>query len=167
MKKHIPLLLALSSLPLMAQADNHGQGFQPERLQLGASLSHNVVDSPFGGGNVDAMGMSIFAGYELDNDIDQVKTTVEIGYSQTDDFFKGPHNDISGLWVAGVVEKQLLEINPNLFALARLGLDLGDDDGILLGAGAGFHLTPKVDIRGEYINKDASSVYQASFVLNF
>ncbi|MCA6061535.1 outer membrane beta-barrel protein [Thalassolituus sp. ST750PaO-4] len=167
MKKHIPLLLALSSLPLMAQADNHGQGFQPERLQLGASLSHNVVDSPFGGGNVDAMGMSIFAGYELDNDIDQVKTTVEIGYSQTDDFFKGPHNDISGLWVAGVVEKQLPEINPNLFALARLGLDLGDDDGILLGAGAGFHLTPKVDIRGEYINKDASSVYQASFVLNF
>ncbi len=167
MKKHIPLLLALSSLPLMAQADNHGQGFQPERLQLGASLSHNVVDSPFGGGNVDAMGMSIFAGYELDNDIDQVKTTVEIGYSQTDDFFKGPHNDISGLWVAGVVEKQLPEINPNLFALARLGLDLGDDDGILLGAGAGFHLTPKVDVRGEYINKDASSVYQASFVLNF
>ncbi|WP_286719066.1 outer membrane beta-barrel protein [Thalassolituus sp. UBA2009] len=167
MKKNLPLVLAFCALPTAVLAENTAPGFQIERLQLGGSLSHNVVDSPFGGGNVDAMGVSIFAGYELDNDIDQVKTTVEIGYSQTDDFFKGPHSEISGLWVAGVVEKQLPEINPNLFALARLGLDLGDDDGILLGAGAGFHLTPKLDIRGEYINKDASSVYQASFVLNF
>ena len=167
MKKHFPLLLAFSSLPMMAQADNSGQGFQPERLQLGGSLSQNVIDSPFGGGNVDATGLSIFAGYELDNDIDQVKTTVEVGYTQTDDFFNGPDSDISGFWFAGVAEKQLPEINPNLFAIARLGLDIGDDDGILLGAGAGFHLTPKLDVRGEYINKDASSVYQASFVLNF
>jgi len=161
------LLLAFSALPMMAQADNSGQGFQPERLQLGGSLSQNVIDSPFGGSNVDATGLSIFAGYELDNDIDQVKTTVEVGYTQTDDFFNGPDSDISGFWFAGVAEKQLPEINPNLFAIARLGLDIGDDDGILLGAGAGFHLTPKLDVRGEYINKDASSVYQASFVLNF
>ncbi|PHS63696.1 MAG: hypothetical protein COB09_10655 [Thalassobium sp.] len=167
MKKHFPLLLAFSALPMMAQADNSGQGFQPERLQLGGSLSQNVIDSPFGGSNVDATGLSIFAGYELDNDIDQVKTTVEVGYTQTDDFFNGPDSDISGFWFAGVAEKQLPEINPNLFAIARLGLDIGDDDGILLGAGAGFHLTPKLDVRGEYINKDASSVYQASFVLNF
>lgn len=165
MKKRFPLLLALSSLPMMVQADN--RVFQPERLQLGGSVSQNIVDSPFGGSHVDAVGLSVFAGYELDNDIDQVKTTIEIGYSQTDDFFKGPDSDISGLWVAGVAEKQLPEINPNFFAIARLGLDIGDDDGILLGAGAGFHLTPKVDIRGEYINKDASSVYQISFVLNF
>lgn len=167
MKKHFPLLLAFSALPMVAQADNSGQGLQPERLQLGGSLSQNVIDSPFGGSNVDATGLSIFAGYELDNDIDQVKTTVEVGYTQTDDFFNGPDSDISGFWFAGVAEKQLPEINPNLFAIARLGLDIGDDDGILLGAGAGFHLTPKLDVRGEYINKDASSVYQASFVLNF
>lgn len=167
MKKNLLLVLAFCAIPATAFAESNAQGFQAERLQLGGSVSQNVVDSPFGGSHVDAAGLSIFAGYELDNDLEQVKTTVEAGYTQTDDFFNGPNSDISGFWFAGVAEKQLPEINPNLFAIARLGLDIGDDDGILLGAGAGFHLTPKVDVRGEYINKDASSVYQASFVLNF
>ena len=64
-------------------------------------------------------------------------------------------------------KKDLPEISRNLFAIGRAGLDFGDDDGLLLGAGAGFHLTPKVDVRGEYLAKNASTVYQASLVVNF
>lgn len=167
MKYLLPLAFSALLVPVAANAEQTSKGFQPGHLQVGGSISQNVVDSPFGGSSRDAFGYSVFAGYEFDNDISQVKTTAEIGYSDTDDFYNGPDSDISGLWLAGVAEKQLPEIHRNFFALARIGLDFGDDDGILLGAGAGFHLTPEVDIRGEYINKDASSVYQASMVFNF
>ncbi len=167
MKYTLPVIFTLALTPVAAQAEENNSAFRADHLQLGGSISENVVDSPFGGGSEDALGFSVFAGYEFANDMRGVKTTAELGYSDTDDFYRGGDNDINGLWVAGVVEKNLPEINPNLFALARIGLDFGDDDGILLGAGGGFHLSKEVDVRAEFINKDASSVYQASLVFNF
>ena len=157
-----PLILtaAFTSAPAMAD------GFDASDLYVGGGVSENVVDSPFGGGSDDAVGYTLFAGYEFDNDYSQVKTSAEIGYSETDEF-DDVNDDISGLWLAGVIEKDLPEISRNLFAIGRAGLDFGDDDGLLLGAGAGFHLTPKVDVRGEYLAKNASTVYQACLVVNF
>ena len=46
-------------------------------------------------------------------------------------------------------------------------LDLGDDDGIFLGAGAGFKVNEQVGLRAEFINKDASSVYQVGALFHF
>ena len=166
MKIALPATLTLA---LMAASASAQQGaIDSKKIHIGGSLSHNVVDSPFsGGGSAEAFGYGIFAGYELDNDMDQVKTSVELGFSQTEDFSDHIDQDISGIWVAYVAEKDLPEVSPNLFVIGRIGLDLGDDDGLLLGAGAGLHLNKQVDLRGEFINKDASSVYQASLVLNF
>ncbi|WP_430460090.1 outer membrane beta-barrel protein [Thalassolituus sp. LLYu03] len=162
------ILPVSTALALMASASAFAEpSFDVSKLYIGGSVSHNVVDSPFGGSSVDAPGVSVFAGYEIPNDIAQVETAIEVGYTQTDDFFNGSNSDISGLWVAGVAQKDLPEISPNLFGIARFGLDIGDDDGLLLGAGAGLHLTPVIDARAEYINKDASSVYQASFIVKF
>lgn len=163
----IKLAAALSAALLASAASAEQATIDSSKLRLGGSISQNVVDSPFGGGSYDAMGFSVFAGYELPNDMNQVTTSVEVGYSKTDDFFSGTNSDISGLWIAGVAEKDLPEISPKLFALARFGLDLGDDDGLLMGAGAGLHLSSKLDARAEYINKDASSVYQASVIFKF
>ncbi|MCA6065078.1 outer membrane beta-barrel protein [Thalassolituus marinus] len=163
MKKMIATGLMMLAVPAVATAE----GFDQSKLRLGAGFNNNVIDSPFGGSSIDALGFSLFAGYELDNNMSDVTTSVEAGYNQTEDFINSVDSDVSGLWVAGVAEKNLSEINPRLFAMARLGLDLGDDDGLFLGAGVGMHLNEKVDLRGEYINKDATTVYQISAVLNF
>lgn len=135
------------------------------KLYVGASLTHNVIDSPFGGRDLDANGVGLFAGYEFDNDMDQINTYLEVGYSQTDDFFD--NEDINGLWVSGLLQKTLPEIDPRLSVLARLGLDFGDDDGLFLGAGGAFQLTPHFSMRAEYINKDATTVYQLGGVIHF
>ncbi len=165
-----PLAMAIATaLPLFslhASAEQSTSGFDKNRLHLGAGVSYNHIDFPFGGGSADAAGINLFAGYELKNNMADVVTTVELGYATTDDFY-GNGTDISGLWVAGTIAKDLPEINPNLFAIGRLGLDGGDDDGLIIGAGAGLHLNKYLDLRGEYIKKDASSVLQASLVYNF
>ncbi|MAS24874.1 MAG: hypothetical protein CMI03_16465 [Oceanospirillaceae bacterium] len=156
----LALTAGFVSAPVMAE------GLDAKNLYVGGGISENVVDSPFGGGSDDAFGYTLFAGYEFQNSYPLVKTSAEIGYSDTDDFDR-VDDDINGLWVAGVIEKDLPEINDKFFVIGRAGLDFGDDDGLLLGAGAGFHLTPKLDLRGEYIAKDSSSVYQASVAVNF
>ncbi len=165
-----PLAMAIATaLPLFSlqvNAEQAASGFDKNRLHLGAGVSYNHIDMPFGGRSADAAGINLFVGYELSNRMPDVVTTVELGYGQTDDFY-ADGTDISGLWIAGTIAKDLPEINPNLFAIGRLGLDGGDDDGLIIGAGAGLHLNKYLDLRGEYIKKDASSVLQASLVYNF
>ena len=159
------LLTATLMTSVIANADDQKLSVDVDKLYLGGSISQNIIDSPFGGSNLDATGFGFFAGYELDNDIEQVMTSLELGYSQTGDFIA--NNDVKGIWLSGVAQKQLPEIDPRLSAIARLGLDLGDDDGIFMGAGAAFQLIPKVEVRAEYINKDATTVYQLSGVFKF
>jgi len=163
MKKLILATALLSAFSV--QAEQKKVELSLDNLYVGGSFSNNVIDSPFGGGSVDAFGISAFAGYELDNDIEQVMTAVEAGYSQTEDFTR--NNDINGLWVSAVAQKQLPEIDPRLSAMARIGIDFGDDDGIFMGAGAAFRIIEQVEVRAEYINKDATTVYQASGVFKF
>ncbi|MEQ3692239.1 MAG: outer membrane beta-barrel protein [Thalassolituus sp.] len=164
MKKYL-LPVILTAATASAMADDSPL---KDRLYVGANLSHNTIDSPFGGDDVDAGGYSIFTGLKFDNSIEGLTTSAELGYSDTKDFFDSNGDaDINGVWVAGVAEKTLPEIDPRVSALARIGLDLGDDDGILLGAGLGFHATEMLSLRAEFINKDASSVYQVGAVFNF
>ena len=44
---------------------------------------------------------------------------------------------------------------------------MGDDDGIFMGIGAGFRLTPKVELRAEFVNKDLITSYQANALIRF
>jgi len=156
------LLLALSAQA--EQPRQPAQNISLDKIHIGAGLTHNNLDSPFGG-DVDANGFSVFAGYELENDLPQFSTYAEVGYAQTQDFFA--NEDIRGLWLSTVAVKQLPEINPRLSALARFGIDLGDDDGVFMGLGAQLQLAKPVALRAEYINKDATTVYQLSAVLSF
>lgn len=159
--------LLFASQVSLVNAEEMSLNIDINKLYVGAGFNQNVVDSPFGTGSRDAKGISFFAGYQLENKIDQLETSIEAGYSKTDDFFQGPNNDIGGLWLSGVAKKQLPEIDPRLSALAKVGVDFGDDDGIFMGAGAAFQFLEKVELRGEYLNKDASTVYQLSAVYHF
>lgn len=168
MKKHLlPMILTMATATTSVMAE---ESALTNNLYVGANLSHNNIDSPFGGNDLDAGGFSIFGGLKLKNSVAGLTTSAELGYSDTKDFFDNNGNgdaDINGIWVAGVAEKTLPEINPRLSVLGRIGLDLGDDDGIFLGAGAGFKASDLLSLRAEFINKDASSVYQIGAVLNF
>lgn len=162
--KKIMLTSALLT-SLSATANDDKMQLIVDNLYLGGSVSQNVIDSPFGGSSLDASGFSVFAGYELNNDIQQVETSVEVGYSKTGDFVT--NNDISGLWLSAVAQKHLPEIDQRLSALARAGIDFGDDDGVFMGVGVAFSLIPQVDLRAEWINKDASTVYQFGAAYKF
>lgn len=134
---------------------------------VGISMGQQVFDSPFGNDNRSALGVGFFAGYELTNDLQDVHTSVEVGYQQTDDFYRTKGTDIKSLWVAGVVQKRLPELNPSFSVLGRLGLDVGDDDGLLMGFGVAMQHQAHVATRAEFINKDATKLYQLSLVISF
>jgi hypothetical protein len=157
------MMLSVIAAPI-ANADSNIK----DRLYVGAAINQNIIDSPFSSDDLDAAGYSVFAGLTFANSVDGLMTAVELGYNDTGEFFNGPgESDINGMWVAGVAEKTLPEIDPRLTALGRFGLDLGDDDGLLLGAGLGFHASERLGLRAEFINKDASGVYQLGALIHF
>ena len=165
MKRLLPIVITAATLPfaaVSAQAENR----LPENLYIGGGFNQNIIDSPWGGSE-SATGFTVFGGLDFENGIAGLNSSVELGYGDTEDFYDNTDSDINGPWVALVGEKSLPEIDPRLSVLGRLGLDLGDDDGLLLGAGVGFDVTNNVGLRGEFINKDATSVYQISALLHF
>ena len=166
MKRLLPIVMTATTLPFAALTAQAEGNRLPDALYIGAGFSQNVIDSPWGGSE-DATGYSLFGGMEFDNSVEGLTSSVEIGYSDTGDFYDNSDSDINGPWAALVGKKSLPEIDPRLSVLGRIGLDLGDDDGLLLGAGVGFDPMDKLGLRAEFINKDASSVYQISALLHF
>lgn len=165
MKKYLlPIILTAAASSALAEGSPLNN-----KLYVGINLSHNTINSPFSnGGDADASGYSAFTGLKFNNSVEGLTTSAEIGYSDTEDFFNSNGDaDINGIWVAGVAEKTLPEIDPRLSVLGRIGLDFGDDDGIFLGAGAGFKASDLLSLRAEFINKDASSVYQIGALIHF
>ena len=166
MKRLLPTTLLLATLP-MATASLHAEPSDlAGNVYLGGGFSQNVIDSPWGGSE-SATGITLFGGIEFDNSMAGLNSSVELGYSDTGDFYDNSDTDIQGPWIALVGEKFLPEIDPRFSAVGRLGVDFGDDDGLLLGAGVGFHPMNNFGLRAEFINKDASSVYQLSALVHF
>lgn len=144
----------------------------PSGFYVGGGLSYNDLDlgSVINGvSNKSASGFQLFAGLPLNNSIQSIKTYAELGLFQTQKFDFGPgnKNDVTGISGSVVLEKDLSEIDHRLYALARLGLEVGDDDGIFMGIGAGFRLTPQIEMRTEFVNKDLISSYQVNALIRF
>ncbi|MDF1762933.1 MAG: hypothetical protein P1U57_05950 [Oleibacter sp.] len=169
MKFSLPVLLALGVSSTALTVSQASAEPITDRLYLGAGISHNVIDSPFGGRSYDAFGTTFFGGLTFDNNYQGLMTAMEFSYSDTEDFFDNNRGDadINGFAASLVAEKSLPEIDARLAALGRIGVDFGDDDGILLGAGASFKASEALGFRAEYINKDASNVYQLSALIHF
>lgn len=160
-KLALPLLLAAASV---SHAETR-QGADLSRLQIGGGLSYNIIDSPFGHGSSDASGILLFGGYRLDSAWPGITSSVELGYNRTSRFDEY-HENISGPWIALVGERGLPEVDRRLSLLGRVGLDVGDDDGILMGVGVGFRVDPRIQLRAEYINRDASTQTLASLMID-
>lgn len=169
-------ILLTSLLTLVAHqtfaAEQQSTSQLPEGFYAGAGLSYNDLDlGSLGNGasNETAMGLQAFAGLPIANTIEGFETFAEIGLFYTDEFDFGAGNkeNVTGISGSAVLQKDLNEIDPNLYGLARIGLELGDDDGIFMGVGAGYRITPKVEVRAEFVNKDLITSYQANALIRF
>lgn len=172
-------IIATSLLALIASSVNAEQATEtttanalPNGLYLGGGLSYNYLDfgSVVNGADSEgATGFQLFAGLPIGNTIQGIKTYAELGLFQTQKFNFGQNSkdDVTGISGSMVLEKDLSEIDSRLYALARLGLEVGDDDGIFMGVGAGFRLTPKIEVRAEFVNKDLITSYQANALIRF
>jgi hypothetical protein len=168
----ITSLLALIASSANAEEQTASSNALPSGFYMGGGLSYNDLDFGSvvnGASNKSATGFQLFAGLPLGNSIQGINTYAELGLFKTKDFnFKDGHNnEVTGISGSVVLEKDLSEIDPKLYALARLGLEVGDDDGIFMGIGAGYRLTPKIDVRTEFVNKDLISSYQVNALIRF
>lgn len=144
----------------------------PTGLYIGGGINYNSIDlgSMFSGTDREtAGGFQLFAGLPIKSSISGFKTFAEVGFFQTECFDFGANNKerVRGIWGAGVLQRDLNEINPNLYALARAGLEVGDDDGVFMGFGAGYRVSPEVDVRAEFLNKDLLTSYQLNALVRF
>ena len=114
------------------------------KFSIGGGISTNSVSGPVS----DEIGYQFFGAYNLNqiNLMEGVHSSVEFGYM--DYGFSG---DSSGIWATYVVDGSL---GGKFDWLARLGLDIGDDSGLMLGVGLGYSVNSRMELRGEYVIRD-------------
>jgi opacity protein-like surface antigen len=159
MKKLIPLL-GLFLAATQAQAAD----MSAKQIYFGAGVGFNSIDynNNFNNNNDnDAVGFQLFAGLPLAVDLGSAKLAVEVGYMDTGNFDHG--GSANGIWSTAVAGYSL---NKSIELLGRLGYDFGDDDGLMAGAGVGFALASKIDMRVEYVVRDHIDSLQANLVFH-
>jgi len=143
-----------------------------DKLYLGGGLGFNSIS---GIDFSDGLGFQFFGGYDLPVKMGKGKLSVEVGYMDSGNMEVGsvtipviPPQKITvegkakGLWGNAVFSLPLQE---KMSLIARAGLDIGDDDGIMLGAGLGFKLSNKMEVRGEYVIRDTIDSLQVNLVM--
>jgi hypothetical protein len=133
------------------------QAVDTSKFFFGAGLSSNEVS-----GSDSAVGWQIFGGYGFGQVTNSLYFDAEVGYMDTGDMER-PGGDVkaNGLWAAGVGR---FLVTPSIELLGRVGLDFGDDDGLLGGIGAGLILTKNIKLRLEYVQRDKVDSWQFNFV---
>ncbi len=137
-------LLAGESKPLLDR----------NRLSLGIGIADNSVR------RADETGSQIFVAYDLNqvNVMEGVKSSVEFGLMDY-----GFSRDSTGIWGTFVIEGGIGE---HIDWLARAGYDIGDDSGLMFGAGVGFALSGKKKLRIEYVVRDDIDSLQFNFLFH-
>ena len=142
--------IALSSIAL-------AQGLDTSKLFFGAGFSSNDVS-----GSDNATGYQIFGGYGFGEVTKNVFIDAEVGYMDTGNMTRGGGNvSAKGLWANGVGR---LMVTPSVELIGRLGLDFGDDDGLMAGIGAGVLLSKNFKLRLEFVQRDDVNSVQFNFV---
>ena len=133
------------------------QGLDTSKLFFGAGLSSNVVS-----GSDSATGYQIFGGYGFGEVTPKVFIDAEVGYMDTGNMTRrGGNVKANGLWANGVGR---LMLAPSIELIGRLGLDFGDDDGLMAGIGAGVLLSKNFKLRLEFVQRDNVNSVQLNFV---
>ncbi len=135
-------------------ADENAPLLDKNKFSIGAGLSSNSVS----GSSNNEIGFQFFAAYDLSqvNLMEAVNSSVEFGFMDY-----GFANESTGIWGTYVVTG---EISGQFGWLGRLGLDLGDDSGLMLGGGASYAINKKMDLRLEYVVRDDVDSLQFNFL---
>lgn len=160
------------------------------KIYGGAGVGFNSVP-----GFDDSAGYQLFGGYCLDVHFSNpnARTQVEVGYWDSGDLERngstttttttrrrgndeggsttrtttGSFQDgrsLSGVWVSGVGEYKLSGFT---HLLGRIGVDLGDDNGVIGGFGVGLNFSKWAQFRGEYVVRNESESVQISWLSEF
>lgn len=138
------------------------------KIRVGVGFNYNRIDNSSLSSEKDgkASGSQVFFGYALGNRYG-TETSIEVGYIKSGELYENSDIDVNGFWGSAVVRKPLPEIREDLSAIARVGLGLKGDDGVLVGIGAQYDIHPNVFVRLEYLNKDLTQSYQANLGFMF
>lgn len=166
MKKVITL--ALSALFVSSAATAANNGFNQDNLYFGGGLGSNSASGVDNG-----TGYQFFGGYQLDMvKISKIDSAVEVGYMDTGKMkscvtFPLPIGEVcndgaaKGLWATYVAS---YKFNKEVSGIARLGLDFGDDDGLMYGLGVDYKFAKQMALRGEYVKRQHITSLQVNFV---
>jgi len=133
------------------------QGFDTGKLFFGAGVSSNEVSR-----SDNAVGGQIFGGYTFGEVTPKVFIDAEVGYMDSGKMKRsGGDVTANGLWANGVGR---LMVAPNVELIGRLGLDFGDDDGLMAGIGVGFLVSRTIKLRLEYVQRDNVDSVQFNIV---
>ena len=121
-------------------------------FSIGAGISSNEA------GRDDDTGFQFLVAYELNqiNLMQGVNSSVEFGFM---DF--GFSEDDTGIWGSYVIDGAISE---GFGWMAQAGLDVGDDSGLLFGAGLVFGVGANADLRVEYTVRDEVDSLQVNFL---
>ena len=167
------ITLALSALFISGTATAASGGFNEDNLYFGGGLGSNSAS-----GLDSATGFQIFAGYKLDMvKISKIDSAVEVGYMDSGDMKKEictpaippfipaicskANAKAKGVWATYVAS---YKFNKEVSGIGRLGLDLGDDDGLMFGVGVDYKFDKQISLRGEYVKRQEITSLQANFV---
>ncbi len=147
---YVALLSSVLLTPVSAQENK--PLLERSRLSIGGGISDNSVH------RADETGFQFFAAYDLNqvNVLEGVKSSAEFGLM--DYGFSG---DSTGIWGTFVIEGP---IGGQTGWLARAGLDIGDDSGLMFGAGVGFSIAENKKFRIEYVVRDDVDSLQFNFL---
>lgn len=151
----------------LAAGVSNAQALDLQGAYVGGGFGINSVS-----GFDDAMGLQVFAGLPLPLDVGVVNSAIEVGFMDSGDFERNVNyvcgfsvcsmtvgDSASGLWATYV---GTLPINSQMGLFGRIGLDFGDDDGLMAGIGFEFGIASRLRARAEYVSRDSIDSLQAN-----
>lgn len=160
------ILMLLSSPVVLAQGGS--VTIQTSNFYVGGGVGFNS----WGGGR--STGIQFLGGYEFDFKLNgDISTAIELGYMETGKFeirnlnsggTTYTNQEADGIWL-NVVET--FPIGNRVDGIVRLGLDFGDDDGLMAGTGLGYNFNRHWSLRTEYVVREAVNSFQFNVLFGF
>ena len=159
------LLMLFSSA---AAAQSGSITLQTSSFYIGGGLGFNA----YGGGR--STGYQFLGGYEFAGKLNgEISSAIELGYMDTGTFESknlntgatGTSNqEAKGVWLNYVGSYPM---GNRVEGLWRVGIDFGDDDGVMAGAGIGYNFNRHWALRSEYVVREAVNSFQFNLLFGF
>ena len=161
-------LSALMLISSSAAAQSGGITLQTSNFYLGGGLGFNSWQG------ARSVGIQLLGGYEFAGKLNgDISTAIELGYMDTDKFETKNLNtgatntsdqEAKGVWLNLV---WAYPIGSRVEGLWRVGVDFGDDDGLMAGAGMGYNFNRNWSLRTEYVMREAVDSFQFNLLYGF